>query len=193
MEQRHLTAAPSERGRYVIGRPKLHVPRHRLRDVEPELSFTAPFGRQQDRIDPFDASVPLHETQTRLEEVQIERAVENGRKPMFDPARVQPSGGFDLHVRQPTFDDLDLDDTVAHRLIGNDRARIDVATVEIESCQRIRHPGQVFGVQTSSHERGDDLGQLLRFEERAADDVESPHVDTVRIAQRVGRERRKAR
>jgi hypothetical protein len=66
----------------------------------------------------------------------------------------------DRDLVEDTLDDLDLDHAVFHVLVGDDRAGIDVAALDVKPSKRIAHIQELLGRDRASGIGRCDLGQL---------------------------------
>ena len=124
---RELAMLGADRGRAVVGEAEGRLVARRLDDVDLEPALAAPQARAEARVDLVDRRVEQEQLDALAQLVDVERRAGAEPDPVDDELGIERGQPVDHDVGEPALDDLDLDHAVPDLLVGDHRARVDVA------------------------------------------------------------------
>src|SRR5262245_15172649 len=172
-----LTLVAAEGGVRVVVGLELEAPRARLLHAHLEHRVTRRLAGAQARMDALDARVLLQDLERLLELRHVEgRRRAEGDAPL-EHAWAKVARALDLDRGDASLDDADPDHAVARILVGDHRARVHVAALDVEPGDRVADRAEVLGVDLAADPGREDRAEILFREDRAALDVEGAHPD----------------
>ena len=158
-----------QRGRHIAARAFLH-PRV-------QSGLARPVARRQLGVDALDERALQQKLQAILQGIDVERGGTAHSQPLTHITAVEMLGARDGDVAQAAFDDAELDHSLCHLLVRQQRTRIDVAGIDVFERQGLSQGRKILCGDIAPQVRRGELFEILGAENRAAGHADFTHPD----------------